>query len=549
MRDTLLVGGATFLVGSVLMEVSVEQEGKEVGWWPYVGTFISGALGFYLLTATDIVKVKNAESFSAGELGIDEMECPDCGMMTLEFPINQRLHCIGCGSNFYDAEGPTDDELESWSERQDDGSMLVTIDEGGDSHTELTYQDGDLTDLKRFMAEIFEADRKARRRTTLTWTRGIEPGFKDTNPASTSRGSFGLPDGTQPYSPSGYWNNTQLTDENAYHITGLPTGYHIHLWKPRRRGNYWNTYMKSPHNDDWKHRSNSKKRQAMSEVLDWYNDQIAIPEKEKLTPIQAMLQQQGLVTGDIQIKRIEPTPQKVQYFYEGGPKGYQPTLFASLKLGREVWLQSNLPEEVKDFCRGLIYLSNRAHTGNLRSVNRYNADRTQWVKSKPAWFQNMCAEDVTSLYVQIDYDKIWEIHTYASAIEFLRFYGEGELKHNKKTIRISDDNSQPAFQVGVSHIDEDGDETIEWTDPRPSTQRKMYDSFYERLSADEIGIPKPHIFKECVKKYQPQNYEELRTSMTTATLSNDTEGFQRHNTRFSDVTEACHIMLRRFKKN
>ena len=86
MRDTLLVGGATFLVGSVLMEVSVEQEGKEVGWWPYVGTFISGALGFYLLTATDIVKVK-------------------------------------------EAEGPTDDELETWSERQDDGSMLVTIDE------------------------------------------------------------------------------------------------------------------------------------------------------------------------------------------------------------------------------------------------------------------------------------------------------------------------------------------------------------------------------------------------------------------------------------
>ena len=46
------------------------------------------------------------------------------------------------------AESPTDDELESWSERQDDGSMLVMIDEDGDSHTELTYEDGDLTNLK-----------------------------------------------------------------------------------------------------------------------------------------------------------------------------------------------------------------------------------------------------------------------------------------------------------------------------------------------------------------------------------------------------------------
>ena len=136
MRDTLLVGGATFLVGSLLMEIGDEQGGKEVGWWPYVGTFISGALGFYLLTATNMVKVKNAE-------------------------------------------GPTDDELESWSERQDDGSMLVMIDEDGDSHTELTYEDGDLTNLKRFMAEVFEATKKPRRRTTLSWTRGIEPAFDD----------------------------------------------------------------------------------------------------------------------------------------------------------------------------------------------------------------------------------------------------------------------------------------------------------------------------------------------------------------------------------
>ena len=92
-------------------------------------------------------------------------------------PLKTRV-----GAESFSAEGPTDDELETWSERQNDGSMLVTIDEDGDSHTELTYKDGDLTDLKRFMAEIFEADRKARRRTTLTWARGIEPGSGQRTP-------------------------------------------------------------------------------------------------------------------------------------------------------------------------------------------------------------------------------------------------------------------------------------------------------------------------------------------------------------------------------
>ena len=50
----------------------------------------------------------------------------------------------------YSAESPTDDELEMWSYREEDGSMLVSIDEAGDLHTELTYKDGDLINLKRF---------------------------------------------------------------------------------------------------------------------------------------------------------------------------------------------------------------------------------------------------------------------------------------------------------------------------------------------------------------------------------------------------------------
>ena len=61
LRDSAIVGAATFLIGSVFMGISVKQEGEPVGWWPYVGTFMSGALGFYLLAATNVVNVKNAE--------------------------------------------------------------------------------------------------------------------------------------------------------------------------------------------------------------------------------------------------------------------------------------------------------------------------------------------------------------------------------------------------------------------------------------------------------------------------------------------------------
>jgi hypothetical protein len=63
-RDTMVVGAATFIVGSVLMEISVkEKAGEPVGWWPYVGTFVAGALGYYLVRATNVVKA--SESFGA----------------------------------------------------------------------------------------------------------------------------------------------------------------------------------------------------------------------------------------------------------------------------------------------------------------------------------------------------------------------------------------------------------------------------------------------------------------------------------------------------
>ena len=142
-RNSLLVGGATFLVGSALMQIGDSPKG-EIGWWPYVGTFISGALGFMLVANPHTPKMfeLNAESYSRF-CGNHACYCPDCSSSTqCDYCIIQEVQ--GRDNKWWNAEGPTDDELESWSERQDDGSMLVTIDEDGDSHTELTYdEEGD----------------------------------------------------------------------------------------------------------------------------------------------------------------------------------------------------------------------------------------------------------------------------------------------------------------------------------------------------------------------------------------------------------------------
>ena len=74
-RNSLLVGGATFLVGAVLMEIGDKPKG-DIGWWPYVGTFISGAVGFMLLTNQYTPKALelNADEDSIGDLPFTECE-------------------------------------------------------------------------------------------------------------------------------------------------------------------------------------------------------------------------------------------------------------------------------------------------------------------------------------------------------------------------------------------------------------------------------------------------------------------------------------------
>ena len=418
--------------------------------------------------------------------------------------------------------------------------MLVTIDEW-EAESFSADQNEDLSGIKQFMAEVFEADRKARRRTTLTWARGIEPGFIGEDDF------FKRP---RPYENYTYYGG-DYENSNAYHISGLPAGYHIHLWKPRRRKSGWRVYMKSPNSPSWKESASYSKSRIMPEVLEWYNDAIAAPTETELTPIQQLMIGQGMISGETQIHRIEipATIQKkknkitgemvsktiiagkIQYYYSGGEDDAEPTLFAENTNGDVEFEISESPEPIANFCRGLIYLDTET-AGNLRSVNRYNKDRKQWVASHPAWFQNMCKQGINSVYFSS------RRGTYSiEDNEFLRFYGTHSLPEIK-TLDFGIDVSPAMFQVRLPI--EDGEEVVDdgWITPRPSTQKKMYAINSLGLMETKIGI-----FNKCVAKYQPQEWDSIREGMLEGNILDNTEGFN-----LVGSEPAGHIMCRRFKK-
>ena len=536
LRDSAIVGAATFLVGSVFMGITVKQEGEPVGWWPYVGTFMSGALGFYLLGATNVVKVKNAESTGCYECGQDyegDDDFRNCDLCDVLLCGGCNRRCEGCSNTVCNShrcskdccDGAFCDECH----KEEFGAESFSAD-----------QNEDLSGIKQFMAEVFEADRKARRRTTLTWARGMEQGFI---------GHDDFLKQPRPYENYDYYGSN-YKNSNAYHISGLPTGYHIHLWKPRRRSGYWRVFMKSPNSKVWRQGTSNSKSRIMPEVLKWYNDAIAAPTETELTPIQQLMIGQGMISGETQIHRIEipATIQKkknkitgemvsktiiagkIQYYYSGGENDSEPTLFATYDGMIEFELNTP-PASIANFCRGLIYLDTET-AGNLRSVNRYNKDRKQWVASHPAWFQNMCKQGINSVYFTS------RRGTYSiENTEFLRFYGTPSLPETK-TLDLGNGIEKPMFQVRLPI--EDGEEVVDdgWITPRPSTQKKMYAINPLGLAETKIGI-----FNKCVAKYQPQEWDFIKEEMLGGTLFANTEGFN-----LVGSEPAGHIMCRRFKK-
>lgn len=61
LRDSAIMGAATFLVGAVFMEVGDDEQDFDKT-FPYIATFLSGAIGYYLLKKTNVT-----DSFSAEE--------------------------------------------------------------------------------------------------------------------------------------------------------------------------------------------------------------------------------------------------------------------------------------------------------------------------------------------------------------------------------------------------------------------------------------------------------------------------------------------------
>ena len=88
--------------------------------------------------------------YGAESLGIDEMDCPDCGHPSLEFPTNQRLHCGNCGTDFYDAE--IEDVSESTAvitNKYNDmvGVVEVDDDDDDDELVEVSIQDENMNEV------------------------------------------------------------------------------------------------------------------------------------------------------------------------------------------------------------------------------------------------------------------------------------------------------------------------------------------------------------------------------------------------------------------
>ena len=516
LRNSVIVGGATFLVGSALMEVSKGDE--KVGWWPYTATFLSGALGFYLLRQQFV-------------------------------PVPEAL------------------ELDAEYDFQNQAITTVIADNEGDAYEELAI--GDLADedweivdvrdaeeLRFFAAEVFEADRKIRRRTRWTWTRGPEDGFtdKDTVPYAdlfTRRSRKGR----------GYYSSRvdSYKIEDGYHINDLPEGYHLHLFKPTLRKDSWRAYAKSPKSEEWIPYSSANKSALTGQLLDWYNKDIAQPKQKELSPIDKLKIAKGLKSGKVQIERVVIpatykkqgddevllTGEQIQYYALGGPNKLEPVVFANVNptnFSVEIPISFNDLEkyDVWPFTQGLVFLGKPA--GTLRSVNRYNKNRQQWVKSYPAWFQNAVRNKLTGVKVGIPgkrkkYGAKMTINDYP-VVKFLNgakeYSWDTENRYGNTELKEIDTQYGKQFQFEI--LDPEG--SGNFITPRPSTQRKIYDESFTQDLNGEWKFSKDKFKMAIIDRYQyERKNEEIQESMQTGSLS------------YFTPKAVAELMFRRFKKN
>ena len=551
LRNSVIVGGATFLVGSAFMEIGKADSKSDIGKWPYVATFLSGALGFYLLKQNFIPVPKalelNADSdniirFKVGErythryhhgYGFYDNEVmrrtdktvwtsqvnPETG--EVDYPLLVSQHRIYTKQPF-----ELDGEIVSGHESYGLGNHAYGVAAGDTSLRTYDVKNAESSSsLQSFAAEVFEADRKIRRRTRWTWTRGQESGFEVENDdiselpydidytGRKGRGYYGS------YVPI-------YSVKDSYHISDLPEGYHLHLYKPALRSSSWKAFSKSP-TSDWKVFNNYKKSNLTGELLSWYNEDIAKPEQKTLSPIEKLMISKGMKSGTVQIERIvipktKYTTEKIQYFAFGGSKLTKrttPLNFCVIDSG--VVSLENVEYEFEPhlfaFAQGLKFMTEKA--GTLRSVNRFNKDPEAWVKSYPAWFQNAVKNKLTDIdveFIGLDVEK-YDSGMQINDIVVLKFlngvdrYSWRPINEDKRKVIDTPYGEMPQFEI--YELDMNDPAPII---PRPSTMRKIYAKSFKQNLIGDWKFDKEMFMMAVVDKYKFENggSESIHNSMT-----------------------------------
>lgn len=406
-------------------------------------------------------------------------------------------------------------------------------------------EDDDLEELRSFAAEVFEADRKIRRRTRWTWTRGQESGFEVENDDISE-----LPYDIVYTGEKGRgYRSTYVplySIEDSYHISDLPEGYHLHLYKPSVRSGSWRAFSKSP-TSDWEEYTDYKKSNLTGELLSWYNQDIAKPEEKTLSPIEKLMISKGMKSGTIQIERVvipstPYTPEKVQYFAFGGPRNMKPTKVCEIE-GGVIVLESLTSNESNlfAFAQGMKFMTEKA--GTLRSVNRFNKDPEAWVKSYPAWFQNAVKTKLTDIDLKYTGFEEYQGGIKINGIVVLKFlngadrYSWRPINESERKMIDTPYGEMPQFEI--YELDMNDPAPII---PRPSTMRKIYaKSFKQNLSGD-WKFDEEMFMMAVVDKYKFENggSEKIHNSMVDEPIySIDIIPY---------MTPMAELMARRFKK-
>jgi len=659
LRNSVIVGGATFIVGSAFMEIGNADSKSDIGKWPYVATFLSGALGFYLLKQNFIPVPKALELNAEGdswdgstgddfrkyddmeltekdhEIILEEIESglenyPADNLRNAKASAVSQINWYGIDKAHgdYDAEsfaadGDEDLDIHSGSyhgrkKSKYDGVSYISpqfdktdqlkckcgfrkefhypyscyscgpeahhgkgkivgfttngriiwrdlctgkymVDTDGKTDIDLfnsihqckeaesfSAENESSSSLQSFAAEVFMADRKIRRRTRWTWTRGNEPGFEVEN-NDISELPYDID--YQGRQGRGYYGSyvPLYSIEDSYHISDLPEGYHLHLYKPALRSGEWRAFSKSP-KSDWAEYTNYKKSNLTGDLLNWYNEDIAKPEQKTLSPIDKLMISKGMKSGTVQIERVvipktKYTPEKVQYFAFGGPTNMSPTKICEIENGvisLESLRYSNEPN-LFAFGQGLKFMTEKA--GTLRSVNRFNKNPEAWVKSYPAWFQNAVKNRLTDISVRFSSYTEHDGGIRINSIKVLKFlngvdrFSWRPINESERKVIDTPYGEMPQFEIYELDMSDPAPIT-----PRPSTMRKIYAQSFKQNLNGEWKFDKNMFMMAVVDKYKFENggSEVIHNSMVDEPIySIDIIPY---------MTPMAELMARRYKK-